>query len=395
MSREQRAKALASPFKDPARLTPAAAFADLKGKLTLPAGRRRAAPLRRGRRLWRNGKGLSIAAGKNGAVSAPCDGWVVFGGLYRSYGQLLINHAGAGYYVVMAGMSRIHVNVWTFVLAGEPGGEHGRWRRTDGRDRRDRREAARSVCRISARTGASIDSARGGPGRTLGKSGKGRTFGRLADDSQDCFDRDRRGHRRRLRHSRQQARALLSPQALAASRHLQISEPFRRRVRQGAGRLCRKTRRQKLVENAINGMLTSLDPHSSYLDAKGFKDMRTQTEGKFGGARHRGHAGEGFVKVVSPIDDTPASRAGVLSGRPHRRHRRRKRQGMTLNQAVDKCAARSAPRSSSPCARQGPQQGRDRTDPAENHIKSVRSRKQDEDIGYVRISSSTRRPRKA
>src|SRR5450631_2519489 len=71
---------------------------------------------------------------------------------------------------------------------------------------------------------------------------------------------------------------------------------------------------EKLVEAAINGMLTSLDPHSSYLDAKGFKDMRTQTEGKFGGLGIEVTQEDGFVKVVSPIDDTPASKAGVMAG---------------------------------------------------------------------------------
>ena len=82
---------------------------------------------------------------------------------------------------------------------------------------------------------------------------------------------------------------------------------------------------QKMVEAAINGMLTSLDPHSSYLDDKGFKDMRTQTEGKFGGLGIEVTQEDGVVKVVTPIDDTPASRAGILIRRPDRRHRRRRR----------------------------------------------------------------------
>lgn len=120
LSREQRAKARAAPFRDAARLAPAVAFEHLKGRLPLPTT---------GPGLRRFGasdgyggteKGLSIAAKENGIVISPSDGWIVFSGPYRSYGQLLIINAGAGYYVVLAGMSRINVNVGQFVLAGEP-----------------------------------------------------------------------------------------------------------------------------------------------------------------------------------------------------------------------------------------------------------------------------------
>jgi murein hydrolase activator len=120
LSREQRAAALAAPFHDSARLAPAVAFADLKGRLPLPAS---GEILRRFGSSDGNGgteKGMSIGAREKGVVIAPADGWVVFSGAYRSYGQLLIINAGAGYYVVLAGMARINVNVGQFVLAGEP-----------------------------------------------------------------------------------------------------------------------------------------------------------------------------------------------------------------------------------------------------------------------------------
>lgn len=68
---------------------------------------------------------------------------------------------------------------------------------------------------------------------------------------------------------------------------------------------------EKLVEYAINGMLTSLDPHSSYMNQKNFKDMQVQTQGKFGGLGIEVTMENGVVKVVTPIDDTPASRAGI------------------------------------------------------------------------------------
>jgi carboxyl-terminal processing protease len=92
----------------------------------------------------------------------------------------------------------------------------------------------------------------------------------------------------------------------------------------------------KMIESAINGMLTSLDPHSAFLDIKNFRDMQTQTRGEFGGLGIEVTMEEGLVKVVSPIDDTPAHRAGIqpndlithLDGEPVK--------GLTLEQAVDK-----------------------------------------------------------
>ena len=92
----------------------------------------------------------------------------------------------------------------------------------------------------------------------------------------------------------------------------------------------------KLVEAAINGMLTSLDPHSSYMNPKNFRDMQVQTRGEFGGLGIEVTMENGVVKVVTPIDDTPASRAGLrpndyithIDGKPIL--------GLTLSDAVDK-----------------------------------------------------------
>ena len=92
---------------------------------------------------------------------------------------------------------------------------------------------------------------------------------------------------------------------------------------------------EELIEAAITGMLTSLDPHSSYLNAKNFKDMQVQTRGKFGGLGIEVTMENGFVKVVSPIDDTPAARSGIkpgdfithLDGKPVL--------GLTLGEAVE------------------------------------------------------------
>jgi carboxyl-terminal processing protease len=92
----------------------------------------------------------------------------------------------------------------------------------------------------------------------------------------------------------------------------------------------------KLVEAAINGMLSSLDPHSSYMDAKSFRDMQVQTKGEFGGLGIEVTQEDGLIKVVTPIDDTPAAKAGVLSGDIITDIDGEAVQGLTLNQAVDK-----------------------------------------------------------
>ena len=93
---------------------------------------------------------------------------------------------------------------------------------------------------------------------------------------------------------------------------------------------------KKLVEAAINGMLTSLDPHSSYLDVKAFDDMNTQTRGEFGGLGIEVTMEEGYIKVVSPMDGTPADKAGIKPGDFITMVDGENVQGLTLDEAVDK-----------------------------------------------------------
>ena len=93
---------------------------------------------------------------------------------------------------------------------------------------------------------------------------------------------------------------------------------------------------KKLVEAAINGMLTSLDPHSSYMDSKAFADMTTQTRGEFGGLGIEVTQQDGYIKVVSPMDGTPADAAGIKSGDFITAVDGENVQGLTLDQAVDK-----------------------------------------------------------
>ncbi|EJF88142.1 S41 family peptidase [Bartonella melophagi] len=93
---------------------------------------------------------------------------------------------------------------------------------------------------------------------------------------------------------------------------------------------------KKLVENAINGMLSSLDPHSSYMDAEKAKDMRDSTKGEFGGLGIEVTMEKNLIKVVSPIDDTPASKAGILAGDIISKIDGKETNGQTLSEAVNK-----------------------------------------------------------
>ncbi len=97
-----------------------------------------------------------------------------------------------------------------------------------------------------------------------------------------------------------------------------------------------KTDDKKLIEGAINGMLASLDPHSSYLDARDFQNMRQTTDGEYGGLGLTVSTEEGAVKVIAPTDDTPAARAGIKAGDFITHLDGELLYGVTLNDAVDK-----------------------------------------------------------
>jgi murein hydrolase activator len=107
-------------LKDPGRLAPAVAFASAKRMLPLPVNGARIKEFGAPDGLGGTEKGLSIAARPGAQITAPCDGWVVYAGPFRNYGQLLILNAGGGYHVLLAGMDRISVDLGQFVVTGEP-----------------------------------------------------------------------------------------------------------------------------------------------------------------------------------------------------------------------------------------------------------------------------------
>ncbi len=145
---------------------------------------------------------------------------------------------------------------------------------------------------------------------------------------------------------------------------------------------------RELIENAINGMLTGLDPHSSYMNAKAFRDMQVQTRGEFGGLGLEVTAENGLIKVVSPIDDTPAAKAGMKSGDLITMLDGQTVQGLTLTEAVDKM--RGAPGSTIKLTikREGINTPVEVSMQREViHIQVVRSHLEAGDIGYVRLTS--------
>jgi murein hydrolase activator len=107
-------------LKDPARMSPAIAFASAKGLFAMPVNGSKIREFGGSDGAGGVEKGISLATRVGAQVTTPCDGWVVYAGPFRSYGQLLILNAGGGYHVLIAGMERISVNIGQFVLTGEP-----------------------------------------------------------------------------------------------------------------------------------------------------------------------------------------------------------------------------------------------------------------------------------
>jgi carboxyl-terminal processing protease len=143
----------------------------------------------------------------------------------------------------------------------------------------------------------------------------------------------------------------------------------------------------KLVESAINGMLAGLDPHSSYMDPKSFRDMQVQTRGEFGGLGIEVTMEEGLVKVVAPIDETPAAKAGVMANDIITQLDDQAVQGMTLNQAVDKMRGPVNTKIKLTIMRKGADKPIEVTIMRDIiRVKSVRSHSEGDDVGYIRIT---------
>ena len=143
----------------------------------------------------------------------------------------------------------------------------------------------------------------------------------------------------------------------------------------------------KLIESAINGMLAGLDPHSSYMDPKSMREMQVQTRGEFGGLGIEVTMEEGLVKVVAPIDDTPAAKAGIMANDIITHIDDKQVQGLTLDQAVEKMRGPANTKTKLKIVRKGQDK------PIEVsitrkiiHVSSVRGRLEGDDIGFIRVT---------
>lgn len=142
-----------------------------------------------------------------------------------------------------------------------------------------------------------------------------------------------------------------------------------------------------LLENAIRGMLSNLDPHSAYLDAESYKELQVGTTGEFGGLGIEVGMEDGFVKVISPIDDTPASRAGVMAGDLIIRLDDAPVKGMTLKDAVGLMRGKPGSKIVLTIVREGQEKPLKITLVRDViKVKSVKSRLLENGFGYVRIT---------
>jgi carboxyl-terminal processing protease len=147
---------------------------------------------------------------------------------------------------------------------------------------------------------------------------------------------------------------------------------------------------KELIENAINGMLTGLDAHSSYMNAKSFKDMQIQTKGEFGGLGIEVNEDKGLIRVVSPIDDTPAARAGIKPGDLITALDGKSVIGLTLSDAVDRMRGPPNSKIVLTIKRQGVDKPIEVSLIRETiHIQVVKSRLEPGGIGYIRLTQFT------
>ena len=143
----------------------------------------------------------------------------------------------------------------------------------------------------------------------------------------------------------------------------------------------------KLIESAINGMLAGLDPHSSYMDPTSFKDMQVETSGKFGGLGVEITMEDGLIKVVTPIDETPAAKAGILANDLIVKVDDDQVQGLTLKQAVEKMRGPANTKVKLTIMRKGQDKPIEVSLTREViRVRSVRSNVDGDDVGYIRMT---------
>jgi carboxyl-terminal processing protease len=156
------------------------------------------------------------------------------------------------------------------------------------------------------------------------------------------------------------------------------------------GEYVEKVTDKELIEAAINGMLQSLDPHSSYLTAESFDEMKVQTKGEFGGLGIEVTMENGLVKVVSPIDDTPAAKAGIKAGDYISHIDEEPVMGLSLSEAVEKMRGLVNTKIKVSVIREGEENFDVSITRAIIKVTSIKT-KSEKDVGYLRITSFTQK----
>ena len=170
----------------------------------------------------------------------------------------------------------------------------------------------------------------------------------------------------------------------ASYRHLSLFREVFERVRDN---YVEKPDDGQLIKSAINGMLTGLDPHSNYMDPKGLREMQVETRGEFGGLGIELTMEEGLIKVVAPIDGTPAARAGVMPNDVITHLDEAPVRGLTLDKAVEKMRGRPHTKIKLEIMRKGQDKPIDVSITREIiHVRPVRSRLEGDEVGFIRIS---------
>ena len=307
---------------------------------------------------------------------APADGWVVYAGPFRSYGQVLILNAGDGYHIVLAGMERIDAALGQFVLGGRAGRGYGRDATGEHRGHRPYFCPADSLCRVpegwKLNQFSALVGAYGWRGQRMMRRftllAAGAVFGALVMGGVAQFG----------------GVGGATAAATDTYRQLNLFGDVFERIRSD---YVEEPDDAKLIEAAINGMLSSLDPHSSYLNAKDYQDMQVQTRGEFFGLGIEVTMENELIKVISPIDDTPAFKAGILAGDLITQLDGEPVQGLTLREAVEKMRGPANSSITLTVVREGEPKPLKITVVRDViRVQSVKYRVEN-DIGYIRIAS--------
>ena len=376
------ARAQAGHGAEMARLKPEIAFADTKGRVPLPAAGAILKTFGSPDDFGGIERGVSLATPAAATVSAPVDGSVIFAGAIPKLWATLDHRCGRRILCSACRNGSNQCSIRRVHTRGGTGRRNGRRVCPHGDGGRSWRGAAGSLYRVTQgrncdRSGAVVGKVRHREGarmiRKAGYLGVGVVLGAAVAATAP------------------QALLFVSPAAYAAAadtyRQLNLFGDVFDKIRND---YVEKPDESKMIEAAINGMLSSLDPHSSYMDAKSFRDMQVQTKGEFGGLGIEVTQEDGLLKVVTPIDDTPAAKAGVLSGDLITAIDDTPTQGLTLDQAVEKMRGSINSPVKLKIVRGPKKDVKDFTIVRDLiHVQSVRSHVQNDDIGYIRITQFT------